>query len=326
MRADWTFYSSHPALFLSTYLAHGLLVDYFEKKRRCGTRSQEDSRTNLEWLASLWDWYTSYLLHPIASLQQFPSDHSEWEDDPNFLFEHLAFPDLWLRPLVNMDYIKTLPTWRLRAAGQSGSEACCEKADEETRSQHSDEERKEPPHGSSSHKRSLCSVNFNSQLPACGDVDASGGRQCACAAESSGNGSSLSADRAVKDNCIVSDCVSNHQHCDWSMWPCDMLQCSECVVCLETFVSEEVLMGLPCGHAFHQQCIVVWLAAGRHCCPVCRWPSYKKKQQRAAQSSSTDNTVQDWWDGLQLSMVTVSPLRLFRLSNHQEQLRRKRGR
>lgn len=293
VRADWTFYSSHPALFLSTYLAHGLLVDYFEKKRRCGTRSQEDSRTNLEWLASLWDWYTSYLLHPIASLQQFPSDHSEWEDDPNFLFEHLAFPDLWLRPLVNMDYIKTLPTWRLRAVGQSRLEASCEKADEETRSQHSDKERKEPPHGSSSHKRSLCSVNFNSQLPACTDVDASGGRQCACAAVSSRNGSSLSADRAVKDNCVVSDCVSNHQHCDWSMWPCDMLQCSECVVCLETFVSEEVLMGLPCGHAFHQQCIVVWLAAGRHCCPVCRWPSYKKKQQRAAQSSSTDNTVQD---------------------------------
>uniref|UniRef100_A0AAZ1WVB6 RING-type domain-containing protein n=1 Tax=Oreochromis aureus TaxID=47969 RepID=A0AAZ1WVB6_OREAU len=293
VRADWTFYSSHPALFLSTYLAHGLLVDYFEKKRRCGTRSQEDSRTNLEWLASLWDWYTSYLLHPIASLQQFPSDHSEWEDDPNFLFEHLAFPDLWLRPLVNMDYIKTLPTWRLRAVGQSRLEASSEKADEETRSQHSDKERKEPPHGSSSHKRSLCSVNFNSQLPACSDVDASGGCQCACAVVSSRNGSSLSADRAVKDNCVVSDCVSNHQHCDWSMWPCDMLQCSECVVCLETFVSEEVLMGLPCGHAFHQQCIVVWLAAGRHCCPVCRWPSYKKKQQRAAQSSSTDNTVQD---------------------------------
>ncbi|XP_006803731.1 E3 ubiquitin-protein ligase RNF103 [Neolamprologus brichardi] len=288
VRADWTFYSSHPALFLSTYLAHGLLVDYFEKKRRCGTRSQEDSRTNLEWLASLWDWYTSYLLHPIASLQQFPSDQSEWEDDPNFLFEHLAFPDLWLRPLVNMDYIKTLPTWRLRAAGQPRLEASCEKADKETR-QHSDKERKEPPHGSSSHKRSLCSVNFSSQLPACSDVDASGGRPCA--AESSRNGSSLSADRAVKDNCVVSDCVSNHQHCDWSMWPCDMLQCSECVVCLETFVSEEVLMGLPCGHAFHQQCIVVWLAAGRHCCPVCRWPSYKKKQQRA--QSSSDNTVQD---------------------------------
>lgn len=212
-----------------------------------------------------------------------------------------------------MDYIKTLPTWRLRAAGQPRLEASCEKADEETR-QHSDKERKEPPHGSSSHKKSLCSVNFSSQLPACSDVDASGGRACACAAESSRNGSSLSADRAVKDNCVASDCVSNHQHCDWSMWPCDMLQCSECVVCLETFVSEEVLMGLPCGHAFHQQCIVVWLAAGRHCCPVCRWPSYKKKQQRA--QSSSDNTVQDWGDSLQfllfVSLQTLQPSRIIK--------------
>lgn len=35
VRADWMFYSSHPALFLgNTYLGHGLLIDYFEKKRR----------------------------------------------------------------------------------------------------------------------------------------------------------------------------------------------------------------------------------------------------------------------------------------------------
>lgn len=283
MRADWTFYSSHPALFLSTYLAHGLLVDYFEKKRRCGTRSQEDSSTNLEWLASLWDWYTSYLLHPIASLQQFPSDHSEWEDDPNFLFERLAFPDLWLRPLVNMDYIKTLPTWRLRAVGQHRSS--CGKRDEETHSQHgtaTGKESNELPHSSNAPKRSLCNAEFNLQPSAAPPPP--------CCHRSV---SSPPADRAVEDSGLVPDGVSNHQHCDWSTWPCDMLQCSECVVCLETFVSEEMLMGLPCGHAFHQQCIVVWLAAGRHCCPVCRWPSYKKKQQRAAHSSSTESTVQD---------------------------------
>uniref|UniRef100_A0A3P9NY34 RING-type domain-containing protein n=1 Tax=Poecilia reticulata TaxID=8081 RepID=A0A3P9NY34_POERE len=59
---------------------------------------------------------------------------------------------------------------------------------------------------------------------------------------------------------------------NWSGWPNDMLPCSECVVCLEDFVNEELLMGLPCGHAFHQQCIVVWLAGGKHWCPLCRWP------------------------------------------------------
>ncbi|XP_028271695.1 E3 ubiquitin-protein ligase RNF103 isoform X2 [Parambassis ranga] len=266
VRADWTFYSSHPALFLSTYLAHGLLVDYFEKKRRCGARSQEDSTTNLEWLASLWDWYTSYLLHPIASLQQFPSDHSDWEDDPNFLLEHLAFPDLWLRPLVNMDYIKALPTWRLRAVGQHRGEVS-----EDTDSSNSDTESREqrdsshahPPH---SHQRSLYSHNSSTQASSYSNIGS-------------------------RSQCMEDGCSTPHQHCDCSVWPCDMLECSECVVCLENFVSEELLMGLPCGHAFHQQCIVVWLAAGRHCCPVCRWPSYKNKQQKATQIS-TENTLQ----------------------------------
>nr|XP_046261644.1 E3 ubiquitin-protein ligase RNF103 isoform X2 [Scatophagus argus] len=287
VRADWTFYSSHPALFLSTYLAHGLLVDYFEKKRRCGIRSQEDNTTNLEWLASLWDWYTSYLLHPITSLQQVPSDHSDWEDDPNFLFERLAFPDLWLRPLVNMDYIKVLPTWRFRAVGQHGSEGSGVKLDEETDSSHSDTESRKntksspaDPNSRPSHickrtKRSLCKQSNTSQLCVHNDTDASS------LCYHHGNRSLPSADRALADCCRTPEGVFN-QYCDWSVWPGNMLQCSECVVCLENFMSEELLMGLPCGHAFHQQCIVVWLAAGRHCCPVCRWPSYKKKQQSSS--------------------------------------------
>lgn len=286
VRADWTFYSSHPALFLSTYLAHGLLVDYFEKKRRCGNRSQEDSTTNLEWLASLWDWYTSYLLHPIASLQQVPSDHSDWEDDPNFLFERLAFPDLWLRPLVNMDYIKALPTWKFRAVGQQRGSGPGGHLHEDTESSHSATESTNPPpaglarppHSSKRHKRSVCR-DSTTQLCAHSSMDPSSSCQCAAASALScchGN-RRPSADGGPEDEHITSDAVSNQQRCDWSAWPCDVLQCSECVVCLENFASEELLMALPCGHAFHQQCIVVWLAGGRHCCPVCRWPSYKKK-------------------------------------------------
>lgn len=280
MRADWTFYSSHPALFLSTYLAHGLLVDYFEKKRRCGNRSQEDSSTNLEWLASLWDWYTSYLLHPIASLQQVPSDHSDWEDDPNFLFERLAFPDLWLRPLVNMDYIKALPTWRFRVLGQQRGSDPGSHLHEETECSHSDTESTDsppagpsrPPHSSRRHKRSVCTQDSDTQL--CADRNMDSSHCCR-----HGNKSSSSANSAPEDAGLAREAVSNQQHCDWSAWPCGVLQCSECVVCLENFVSEELLMALPCGHAFHQQCIVVWLAGGRHCCPVCRWPSYKKKHR-----------------------------------------------
>ncbi|EGW03669.1 RING finger protein 103 [Cricetulus griseus] len=85
VRADWMFYSSHPALFLSTYLGHGLLIDYFEKKRR-RSNNDEVNANNLEWLSSLWDWYTSYLFHPIASLQNFPVE-SDWDEDPDLFLE-----------------------------------------------------------------------------------------------------------------------------------------------------------------------------------------------------------------------------------------------
>ncbi|XP_037531370.1 E3 ubiquitin-protein ligase RNF103 [Nematolebias whitei] len=285
VRADWTFYSSHPALFLFTYLVHGLLVDYFEKKRRCGTRNQEDSTTNLEWLASLWDWYTSYLLHPIASLQQFPSDHSDWEDDPNFLFQRLAFPDLWLHPLVNMDYIKLLPTWRLKVVSGWKESVSGVRQDEETKIQ---ELLDRSPAGLSStrHQRELCSQDSNT------DDESNPISTCPCAHTAAAasfccHGSSTLVNKLPED--ATPPGLSNHQLYDWSLWPSDMLLCSECVVCLENFVSEELLMGLPCGHAFHQQCIVVWLAAGRHCCPVCRWPSYKKKKQRAAPSSTNES-------------------------------------
>nr|XP_061793043.1 E3 ubiquitin-protein ligase RNF103-like [Nerophis lumbriciformis] len=260
VRADWTFYSSHPALFLSTYLAHGLLVDYFEKKRRCGNRSQEDSSTNLEWLASLWEWYTSYLLHPIASLQQVPSD---WDDDPNFLFERLAFPDLWLRPLVSLDYIKALPAWKFRCGGGA-------KLEDEIDRSHSDTDSSESSDYSSQSDKWQESTSYNLDADA-HSVDSNTERVTeACC----GGKPDFPSARGVSKS------ISRNDHGEHSGWPRGILRCSECVVCLENFVSEELLMGLPCGHAFHQQCIVLWLDAGRHCCPVCRWPSYKKKQQQ----------------------------------------------
>lgn len=265
-------------------------MDYFEKKRRCGTRNQEDSTTNLEWLASLWDWYTSYLLHPIASLQQFPSDHSDWEDDPDLLFERLAFPDLWLRPLVNVDYIKLLPTWRLKAVSHHKESVSGEMESQELLdycpaglsrySQHS-----------TGHQRELCNQDSNTDVSLSSDYNPISTCPCVYTADVSAvcchrNTGATSVDELLEDSPVTTQGIYSSQQYDWSQWPTDMLLCSECVVCLENFLCEELLMGLPCGHAFHQQCIVVWLAAGRHCCPVCRWPSYKKKKERATPSNT----------------------------------------
>ncbi|MBZ3883615.1 E3 ubiquitin-protein ligase RNF103 [Sciurus carolinensis] len=231
VRADWVFYSSHPALFLGTYLGHGLLIDYFEKKRR-RSNADEVNTNNLEWLSSLWDWYTSCLLHPIASLQNFPAD-SDWDEDPDLFLERLAFPDLWLHPLIPTDYIKSLPMWRFRCLGGPSDEELSEgSADTESES------------------------------------DGEGGLQ---------GGAGLSAGGCRPSGPGAGPCAEP----DWGAWPAGLLRCTECVVCLENFGGGCLLTGLPCGHVFHQGCIMMWLAGGRHCCPVCRWPPYKKKPPRA---------------------------------------------
>ncbi|XP_048373514.1 E3 ubiquitin-protein ligase RNF103 isoform X1 [Sphaerodactylus townsendi] len=247
VRADWMFYSSHPALFLSTYLGHGLLIDYFEKKRRHHNSDAVNSN-NLEWLSSLWDWYTSYLFHPIVSFQDFPFE-SEWDEDPDLFLEHLAFPALWLHPLIPTDYIKNLPVWQFKCLGGHLEEEMVEISQSES---DSDCECKDV---SSSRTR----VSEDLQKPPCEGVLRCSAKICSCAKARSCH--------AMED-----------MEPDWSAWPAGTLHCTECVVCLENFENGCLLMGLPCGHAFHESCIVTWLVGGQHCCPVCRWASYKKKK------------------------------------------------
>ena len=59
--------------------------------------------------------------------------------------------------------------------------------------------------------------------------------------------------------------------------PPGILPSTECVICLEGYKFGVVLCGLPCGHCFHHSCILNWLSRDNHCCPVCRWPTYKAK-------------------------------------------------
>lgn len=259
------FYSSHPALFLSTYLGHGLLIDYFEKKRRRNNNNDEVNANNLEWLSSLWDWYTSYLFHPIASFQHFPFD-SDWDEDPDLFLERLAFPDLWLHPLIPTDYIKNLPVWRFKCLGVHSDEETLEtlqdgESDSDTENREvfsSEKDISEDDEPSTFHR------------PRAGEPRSRAG-SCSCA-------STCCHKEPCERRARSYGSYSTADEPDWSAWPPEMLHCTECVVCLENFERGCLLMGLPCGHVFHQNCIVMWLAGGRHCCPVCRWASYKKKQ------------------------------------------------
>ena len=59
--------------------------------------------------------------------------------------------------------------------------------------------------------------------------------------------------------------------------PPGMLANTECAICLENYRYGVILCGLPCGHTFHEQCIMGWITRDNHCCPVCRWPAYRAK-------------------------------------------------
>ncbi|KGL91257.1 E3 ubiquitin-protein ligase RNF103, partial [Charadrius vociferus] len=267
VRADWMFYSSHPALFLSTYLGHGLLIDYFEKKRRRNNNTDEVNANNLEWLSSLWDWYTSYLFHPIASFQHFPFD-SDWDEDPDLFLERLAFPDLWLHPLIPTDYIKNLPMWRFKCLGVHSDEEMLETFPDSESDSDSDNKEVFSSEKEVSEDDDLNTFHSRSEgEPRCG------AETCSCA-----NKYCHHEPYERKARSYGSYSTAGDMEPDWSVWPSEMLHCTECVVCLENFANGCLLMGLPCGHVFHQNCIVMWLASGRHCCPVCRWASYKKKQ------------------------------------------------
>lgn len=59
--------------------------------------------------------------------------------------------------------------------------------------------------------------------------------------------------------------------------PYGMIPCCECAICLDKYRSDAHLCGLPCGHHFHHDCIMIWLQRDNHHCPICRWPAYRSK-------------------------------------------------
>ncbi|KAJ1799474.1 hypothetical protein LPJ59_001807 [Coemansia sp. RSA 2399] len=70
-----------------------------------------------------------------------------------------------------------------------------------------------------------------------------------------------------------------------------------CVICLEAYIVDDNVRVLPCGHVFHDQCIIPWLLRPKpsfHECPMCKAPCFadeaakKAKEETARPSSSQD--------------------------------------
>lgn len=50
-----------------------------------------------------------------------------------------------------------------------------------------------------------------------------------------------------------------------------------CGICLEEYIEQDTLINLPCGHEYHEQCILPWLRC-HNTCPSCRQPVEQEQE------------------------------------------------
>lgn len=80
----------------------------------------------------------------------------------------------------------------------------------------------------------------------------------------------------ITDSEVSSESENDSSNCaKENFQPSYMILSEECVICLRSYKCQDHLMGISCGHSFHQVCLVAWLLTGnsQRRCPVCRWPA-----------------------------------------------------
>ena len=45
---------------------------------------------------------------------------------------------------------------------------------------------------------------------------------------------------------------------------------NSCTVCIAPFRNKQTIRLTPCGHAFHDDCLLPWLRSGKDHCPSCK--------------------------------------------------------
>jgi E3 ubiquitin-protein ligase RNF103 len=301
---------------LATFLILGIVVGIREYKRTGGV---EEDMTSPDWWSVTWDGYTSYLFQPMATLSRpmTPQD-LDLEEGMELLIERLAVPNLWLQPMIQIDYIKNLPVWPycgpvtdspVSSDGEgydSGTDTTdCSLASGTSADNHLSKSSAVEtidtspivapgisPIGGSGLSHNSSELSYH----ACARLVMDANYQCRCGVENSnrsghtlksehGERLDLEASKEGNENMINNKNMNKKDVCKQdieneprSTFPIGMIFSSECVICLDSYKYGVLICGLPCGHSFHQQCILEWLTRDKHCCPVCRWPTYKSKR------------------------------------------------
>ncbi|KAF3454894.1 hypothetical protein FNV43_RR05342 [Rhamnella rubrinervis] len=78
----------------------------------------------------------------------------------------------------------------------------------------------------------------------------------------------------------------------------------ECVICLSGFEDDDIGRNLPkCGHAFHVECIDMWLGSHPNC-PICRAPAVFDGKTASANSAGTDGNSAETMVAVESGLAT----------------------
>ncbi|XP_055953105.1 E3 ubiquitin-protein ligase RNF103-like [Argiope bruennichi] len=284
LRADYkSFYSS--TFLLGTFVVFASISGFFLRKFKW---LQVDDDTSI--FAHWWSVPGETVISPYFFRSRVPLTRSiapldhDLEIGMELLIERLAVPNLWLQPVINMDYLKDLPVWRYRG--------WCEADDDDGKVEvlySSDDENTnlitfKPVHESTVHdvESTVYTMSPQSNISPSNENSMASQEQC-----------DKTHDQSIVDSAPCSNITSSSSSCaacgsdisskpnsekpEEQRAPQGMLEFRECSICLESYRYSELLCGLPCGHNFHMHCIMSWISRDNHCCPICRWPSYKCK-------------------------------------------------
>lgn len=282
VRSDYKSFYSYTFL-LASFVVFASLAGYILKKLKW---VQEDNTfLSSNWWFVPWDGLiATYFFRPMATFARpVTSQDLDLEVGMELLIERLAVPNLWLQPVISMDYIKDLPIWKYQgwceaddAYEGSKSDTLCSSDDESANitlikqvvknivpnnpnsvdNLCSGDNSVSVYNNASSHEKYETNTHKNENIPL------------------NSNFSSLSS--ATLDSAKITQ-KRTSEIPDSERAPKGMLEMRECSICLESYRYGEYLCGLPCSHNFHMNCIMLWLTRDNHCCPICRWPSYKNK-------------------------------------------------
>lgn len=219
------------------------------------------------------------LFRPIGMSNHSLVSNVNLEEGMEQLIERLAVPNLWLQDdFISNEYIKDLPFWLHSVSDDDEDDS---EIDNSSSSQVVSECEsikdfvRHHQHASSQRDCSHNSALNDEQHPSCSVLDRKGPKMGLNTISKKKSSPHVSSKQPPS-----SSPVDSREVCP-SLPPEFMLPCEECAICLESLRKNQRMCGLPCGHSYHESCILPWLFRDNHVCPTCRWPSNQRKQQQA---------------------------------------------